>query len=170
MAECRVPPREEELSDFPDETDLPAAACLPRLAAVLFSPRVTAPPDADRSAARLDKWLWAMRVFKTRPLATDACRAGSVEINQLVAKPAREVHAGEVVVVRLGLFTRTLRVVGVPRSRVGAKLVPEFCVDLTPPEEFEKLRERSVQQVLAREKGSGRPTKRDRREIDGFFG
>ena len=111
-----------------------------------------------------------MRVFKTRPLATEACRVGSVEINQLVAKPAREVHAGEVVVVRLGLFTRTLRVVGVPRSRVGAKLVPEFCVDLTPPEEFEKLRERSVQQVLAREKGSGRPTKRDRREIDGFFG
>ena len=94
-----------------------------------------------------------MRVFKTRPLATDACRAGSVEINQLVAKPAREVHAGEVVVVRLGLFTRTLRVVAVPRSRVGAKLVPEFCVDLTPPEEFEKLRERSGQRA-ADEAGS----------------
>jgi len=131
---------------------------------------VIPPPDADRSAARLDKWLWAMRVFKTRPLATDACRAGSVDVNNLVAKPAREVHAGEVVVVRLGLFTRTLRVVGVPRSRVGAKLLPDFCVELTPPEEFEKLRARSVQQGLAREKGSGRPTKRDRREIDGFFG
>ena len=130
---------------------------------------MTPPPPNDRSAARLDKWLWAMRVFKTRPLATDACRAGRVEINQLVAKPAREVHAGEVVTVRQGLFTRTLRVVGVPRSRVGAKLLPEYCVDLTPPEEFEKLRERSVQQVLAREKGSGRPTKRDRREIDGLF-
>ena len=95
-----------------------------------------------------------MRVFKTRPLATDACRAGSVEINGLVAKPAREVHAGEVVVVRLGLFTRTLRVVGVPRSRVGAKLVPEFCVDLTPPEEFEKLRERSVQAAKMFDDGS----------------
>jgi ribosome-associated heat shock protein Hsp15 len=111
-----------------------------------------------------------MRVFKTRPIATEACRAGSVEINERVAKPAREVHAGEVVKVKLGLFTRTLRVVGVPRSRVGAKLLPDFCVDLTPPEEFEKLRERSVQQASARESGSGRPTKRERREIDGFFG
>lgn len=110
-----------------------------------------------------------MRVFKTRALATDACRAGSVAVNELVAKPAREVHAGEVVTVRQGLFTRTLRVVAVPRSRVGAKLLPEFCVDLTPPEEFERLRERSVQQLLAREKGSGRPTKKDRREIDGLF-
>jgi len=126
-------------------------------------------PAADRSAARLDKWLWAMRVFKTRALATDACRAGSVEVNELAAKPAREVHAGEIVTVRQGLFTRTLRVGGVPRSRVGAKLLPEYCVDLTPPEEYERLRERSVQQVLAREKGSGRPTKRERRLIDGLF-
>lgn len=110
-----------------------------------------------------------MRVFKTRALATEACRAGSVTINELPAKPAREVHTGEVVAVRQGLFTRTLRVVGVPRSRVGAKLLPEFCADLTPPEEFEKLRERSVQQVLAREKGSGRPTKRERRRLDDLF-
>jgi ribosome-associated heat shock protein Hsp15 len=126
-------------------------------------------PAADRTAARLDKWLWAMRLFKTRALATDACRAGSVTVNELVAKPAREVHAGEIVAVKRGLFTRTLRVVGVPRSRVGAKLLPEFCVDLTPPEEYERLRERSVQQVLAREKGSGRPTKRDRRLLDDLF-
>jgi ribosome-associated heat shock protein Hsp15 len=131
--------------------------------------RVTSIPVSDRSAARLDKWLWAMRVFKTRPLATDACRAGSVAINELVAKPAREVRAGEIVTVKQGMFTRTLRVVGVPRSRVGAKLLPEFCVDLTPPEEFERLRERSVQQLLAREKGSGRPTKRDRRLLDDLF-
>lgn len=150
---------------------MPAAANLLRFAAVFISNRVTSSPAApDRSAARLDKWLWAMRVFKTRALATDACRAGSVAVNELVAKPAREVHAGEVVAVKQGLFTRTLRVVGVPRSRVGAKLLPEFCADLTPPEEFERLRERSVQQVLAREKGSGRPTKRERREIDGLFG
>lgn len=111
-----------------------------------------------------------MRVFKTRALATDACRAGSVAVNELPAKPAREVHAGEVVTVKQGLFTRTLRVVAVPRSRVGAKLLPEFCVDLTPPEEVEKLRERSVQQLMAREKGSGRPTKRDRRLMDDLLG
>lgn len=110
-----------------------------------------------------------MRVFKTRALATDACRAGSVAVNELVAKPAREVHAGEVVAVKLGLYTRTLKVVAVPRSRVGAKLLPEYCVELTPPEEIEKFKERSVQQVLAREKGSGRPTKKDRRLMDQLF-
>jgi ribosome-associated heat shock protein Hsp15 len=126
-------------------------------------------PAAERTADRLDKWLWAMRVFRTRALATDACRAGSVAVNELVAKPAREVHAGEIVMVKQGLFTRTLQVVGVPRSRVGAKLLPDYCVDLTPPEEYERLRERSVQQVLAREKGSGRPTKRDRRLLDDLF-
>ena len=126
-------------------------------------------PAAERTADRLDKWLWAMRVFRTRALATDACRAGSVAVNELVAKPAREVHAGEIVTVKQGLFTRTLQVVGVPRSRVGAKLLPDYCVDLTPPEEYERLRERSVQQVLAREKGSGRPTKRDRRLLDDLF-
>ena len=120
-------------------------------------------------SGRLDKWLWAVRVFKTRALATDACRAGGVTVNELTAKPARDVRPGEMVAVRQGLFTRTLRVVGIPRSRVGAKVLAEYCADLTPPEEFEKLRERSVQQVLAREKGSGRPTKRDRRLMDRAF-
>lgn len=125
-------------------------------------------PPSD-SAARLDKWLWAVRAFKTRSLATDACRAGSVTVNEFPAKPGRDVHAGETVGVRLGLMTRTLRVIGVPRSRVGAKLVAEFCTDLTPPEEWEKVRQANVQQVLAREKGSGRPTKRDRRLLDRLF-
>ncbi|MCX6471422.1 MAG: S4 domain-containing protein [Corynebacteriales bacterium] len=136
----------------------------------MTAPSAPSPAPVDRSAARLDKWLWAMRVFKTRALATDACRAGSVSVNELTAKPAREVHAGELVAIKQGLFTRTLRVVAVPRSRVGAKLLPDYCVDLTPPEEVEKLRERSVQQVLAREKGSGRPTKRDRRLLDDLLG
>jgi ribosome-associated heat shock protein Hsp15 len=119
--------------------------------------------------ARLDKWLWAVRLFKTRSLAADAIRAGSVAINDLPAKPAREVHAGETVTVQQGLVRRTLRVVAAPVSRVGAKLVPDYCIDLTPPEEFEKARAHRIQQVLARAKGSGRPTKRERREIDRFF-
>ena len=119
--------------------------------------------------ARLDKWLWAVRLFKTRALATDACRAGTVEINGQAAKPARDVHAGEIITVRQGLITRTLRVLGVPRSRVSAKLALDFCQDLTPAAEFEKQRQFRLQHVLAREKGSGRPTKRDRREIDRLF-
>ena len=125
--------------------------------------------SAADSAARLDKWLWAVRAFKTRSLATDACRAGSVTVNELPAKPGRDVHAGEVVGVRLGLMTRTLRVVGVPRSRVGAKLVAEFCADLTPASEWEKVKVDRLQHVLGREKGSGRPTKRDRRLLDQLF-
>jgi ribosome-associated heat shock protein Hsp15 len=116
-------------------------------------------------AIRLDKWLWAVRLFKTRSLATDACRAGSVAVNDQTAKPARDVRAGETVTVKQGLVTRTLRVAGVPRSRVGAKAVASFCLDLTPSEEFEKAKEQRVQHLLAREKGSGRPTKRDRRVL-----
>jgi len=125
--------------------------------------------DSPTADARLDKWLWAVRLFKTRALATDACRAGSVDLGGQPVKPAREVHPGEIVTVRQGLVTRTLRVVASPPGRVGAKRVPEYCLDLTPPAEFEKLREHRLQQVLAREKGSGRPTKRDRRAIDRLF-
>ena len=127
------------------------------------------PPDVV-ATARLDKWLWAVRIFKTRAVATDACRAGSVDVNDRPAKPAREVHVGETVTVRQGLVTRTLLVRGAPRFRVGAKLVPGFCEDRTPPEEFAKVQQQHVQQILAREKGSGRPTKRERRVIDQLFG
>ena len=89
---------------------------------------------------RLDKWLWAVRLFKTRALAADAVRAGSVEINARPAKPAREVHAGETVTVQQGLVLRTLRVLGSQESRVGTKLVAEYCTDLTPESEFAKAR------------------------------
>lgn len=121
------------------------------------------------SAARLDKWLWAVRLFKTRSLATDACRAGSVAINGRPAKPARDVRAGETVTVRVGLIVRTLVVRAVPPSRVGAPRVAEFCEDRTPADEFEKTRRQRVQQFLARERGSGRPTKRDRRALERLF-
>jgi ribosome-associated heat shock protein Hsp15 len=121
------------------------------------------------SVGRLDKWLWAVRIFKSRSLASDACRAGSVTVNELPAKPARDVRPGETITVQQGLVLRTLKVLDVPRSRVGAKLVANFCTDLTPQEEFDKRRENPVQHILAREKGSGRPTKRDRRLLDRLF-
>jgi ribosome-associated heat shock protein Hsp15 len=125
---------------------------------------------ATIEVGRLDRWLWAVRLFRSRSLATDACRAGSVEVNGSVAKPARDIRVGERVEVRQGLITRILDVRGIPESRVGAKRVPEFCSDLTPPAEFERLRNHRVQQLLAREKGSGRPTKKERRSIDRFLG
>src|SRR6188474_3494905 len=121
--------------------------------------------DSDRSAARLDKWLWAVRVFKTRPLATEACRAGKVLIGELEAKPGRDVHVGELVTVRVGAVTRTLKVVAMPRSRVAAKQLPEFMADLTPPAEYERAKQASIEHLLARQRGEGRPTKKDRREM-----
>lgn len=125
---------------------------------------------AEPALGRLDKWLWSVRVFKSRSLASDACRAGSVSINDQPAKPARDVRAGETVTVRQGLVLRTLRVTGIPKSRVGPKVVANFCTDLTPPEELAKARENPLLHMLEREKGSGRPTKRDRRLLDRFLG
>jgi len=119
---------------------------------------------------RVDKWLWAVRIFKTRSLATDACRAGSVAVNGRPAKASREVRIGELVIVRQGLILRTLAVRGVPPSRVSPKMVGAYCDDRTPPEEFQKAQKQRVQHFLARAKGSGRPTKRDRRLLDRLLG
>ena len=126
--------------------------------------------ESSANAARVDRWLWSLRLFKTRSLATDACKAGSVEVGGQPVKPAREVKPGEVVTVRQGLILRTLLVVGLPVSRVGAVRVPEFYEDRTAPEEFEKARLHRVQQLMARERGTGRPTKRDRRALEDLFG
>jgi ribosome-associated heat shock protein Hsp15 len=92
-----------------------------------------------------------------------------VDVNEQTAKPSRDLRPGELVTVRQGLVIRTLKVVAIPRSRIGAKLVAMYCTDLTPPSEFEKQREFRLQHVIAREKGSGRPTKRDRRDLDRLF-
>ncbi|HEX2862626.1 MAG TPA: S4 domain-containing protein [Lacunisphaera sp.] len=118
---------------------------------------------------RLDKWLWSVRVFKTRPLATDACRAGKVLIGELEAKPGRDVHIGEIVTVRVGALTRTLKVTGLPRSRVAAKQLPEYLTDLTPAAEYERARQAGIEHLLARQRGAGRPTKKDRRDMGRLF-
>lgn len=127
---------------------------------------ISAPAPAE---GRLDKWLWSVRVFKTRAQATAACREGTISVNGLVAKPSRDMRGGEIISAKIGLVQRTLRVVAVPVSRVGAKKVPEFCEDQTPPEELAKARQQPVQQFLARARGEGRPTKKDRRELDSVF-
>lgn len=127
------------------------------------------PSAADPASARLDKWLWSVRLFRTRSLATDACRAGSVTVGGQTAKPAREVRVGETVSVRQGLVTRTLVVRAAPARRVAARQVAAYVDDRTPPEEFARARNRPVENFLAREKGSGRPTKRDRRRLERVF-
>jgi ribosome-associated heat shock protein Hsp15 len=118
---------------------------------------------------RLDKWLWSVRVFKTRPDATAACRAGKVLIGELEAKPGRDIHVGETVTVRVGVITRTLKVLGLPKSRVGAKLLAAYVEDLTPAAEYERARQAGIEHMLARERGQGRPTKKDRRDMGRLF-
>ena len=117
---------------------------------------------------RLDKWLWSVRVFKTRPEATAACRAGKVLLGELEAKPGRDIHVGETVTVRVGTVTRTLKVAGLPRTRVGAKLLADYLQDLTPAAEYERAKQAAVEHSLARERG--RPTKKERRDLSEFFG
>jgi len=118
---------------------------------------------------RLDKWLWTVRVYKTRPLATDACRAGKISVGELEAKPGRDVHLGETITVRTGAVTRTLKVLAMPRSRVAAKQLPEFMQDLTPAAEYERAKQAGIEHRLARESGRGRPTKKERRDLSQLF-
>ncbi|MGZ4962330.1 MAG: RNA-binding S4 domain-containing protein [Limisphaerales bacterium] len=117
---------------------------------------------------RIDKWLWAVRVFKTRSLATDACRNGRVTIGGKLVKPSREVRIGETIVVQKDELTRTFKVLGVLERRVGAQVAKEFVEDLTPASEFEKKREPNFLPPMYRPKGAGRPTKRDRRALDSY--
>ncbi len=115
---------------------------------------------------RLDQWLWAVRVYKSRTLAADAIKAAHVRVNGETTKPSHEAKPGEIVTARIGVMTRTLRVIAAPPSRVGSKLVPQFAEDLTPPEEYEKRRQPNLLPPGFRPRGAGRPTKRERREMD----
>lgn len=115
---------------------------------------------------RIDLWLWAVRVFKTRALAVEAIKARHVKVNEAETKPAHEARPGELVTARVGLMTRTLRVLDAPPSRVAAKQVVQYAQDLTPPEERAKREERALRAPAFRPKGAGRPTKRERRVID----
>lgn len=120
----------------------------------------------EREKVRIDRWLWAVRVFKTRTLAAEACRGGKVEIDGENVKPSRLVRSGERVEVNKEGVLREFRVIRVLEKRVGAKRVTEFAEDLTPPERLEVRKETLAQAILRRDAGTGRPTKRDRRDID----
>ena len=89
---------------------------------------------------RIDKWLWTVRLFKTRSMATDACNAGKVKMNGTNVKPSKNIKADEVFEVHIGQLVKTVKVLDAPKSRVGAPLVPQYCEDLTPPEEYERVR------------------------------
>lgn len=115
---------------------------------------------------RIDKWLWAVRVFKTRSQATDACRSGKVKIDNQIVKASREVLPGCVINIDLKQFLKTVKVLKVLDKRVGAKLVPEFMEDLTPEEEYQKQQIKRETNYELWQRGYGRPTKKARRQID----
>jgi ribosome-associated heat shock protein Hsp15 len=115
---------------------------------------------------RIDKWLWAVRIFKTRSQATLACKSGKVKINDANAKPSREVRTGEIISVNLSSLQKKVKVTALLSNRVSAKLVENYVEDLTPPEEYEELKMKREVGFEFRLRGIGRPTKKERREIE----
>lgn len=117
---------------------------------------------------RIDKYLWAIRVFKTRNMASNACKKGQVRVDNVIAKPSKEVFAGEHIIIRKNQINYQFMVLNTPENRVGAKLVDLYRKDTTPKTEFEKFDLLKYSKDYYRKKGAGRPTKKDRRDIDQF--
>ena len=117
---------------------------------------------------RIDKWLWAVRLFKTRSLATEECKKGRVTIDGVQVKPSRVPKPGDIIKVRKNPVTYSYKVIGLVGKRIGAKLVHEYVEDITPPEELKILEMRAQMGSFGRDRGAGRPTKKDRRDLDRF--
>lgn len=120
------------------------------------------------SEARIDKWLWAARIFKTRTVAAEACKKGRISINGSQIKPSRMIKEGEIIQVRKPPVTYSFRVLQTIEKRVGAKLVPEVMENVTPPDQYELLELSKISGFVDRARGTGRPTKKERRSLDEF--
>ena len=119
--------------------------------------------------ARIDKWLWAARIFKTRTIAAEACKKGRISVNGSQVKPARMIKPGDVVQVRKPPVTYSFKVLQAIEKRVGAKLVPEIMENVTTPDQYELLEMSRISGFVDRARGTGRPTKKERRDLDDFF-
>ena len=119
--------------------------------------------------ARIDKWLWAARIFKTRTIAADACKNGRVAVNGVNVKPSRMVKADDVVAVRKPPVTYSFRVLKTIEMRVGAKLLPDIYENVTTADQYELLEMNRISGFVDRARGTGRPTKKDRRQLDAFI-
>ena len=117
---------------------------------------------------RIDQYLWAVRYFKSRSIATKACKKGQVKVNDQVAKPSRKVFPTDKIIVRKEQVNLSLDVLDIPKSRIGAKLVDIYRINTTPKDAFKQNELQSLAQDYYREKGEGRPTKKDRRELDNY--
>ena len=118
---------------------------------------------------RIDKYLWAIRVFKTRTEATDACKGGKIKVNGSDIKPSRMIKAGDTISARKGVITYTYKVIEPIEKRQGAKLVPQYAENLTPQSELDKLKAPVETFFLKRDRGTGRPTKKERRQMDSLW-
>lgn len=125
-----------------------------------------------KSEVRIDKWLWAMRIFKTRTIATDACKKGRVTIGTVdagvIAKPSRMIKVDDIINVRKSPITYSFRVKALTENRLGAKLVPEYMDNITPQSQYDLLEVVKISGFIDRRKGLGRPTKREGRELAKF--
>ena len=131
--------------------------------------RVTSDNKVRMEEARIDKWLWASRIFKTRSIAADACKNGRVTVGNVTVKPSRMVKVGETVSVRKPPITYSFRILKTIEQRVGAKLLPEIYENVTAPEQYELLEMTRISGFVDRARGTGRPTKKDRRSLDAFL-
>ena len=122
------------------------------------------------SEARIDKWLWAARIFKTRSIASDACKNGRVAVNGVNVKPSRMVKEGDTISVRKPPVTYSFKILKPIEQRVGAKLLPEIYENVTPQDQYELLEMNRISGFVNRQRGTGRPTKKDRRALDDFVG
>ncbi len=121
-----------------------------------------------KTEVRIDKWMWAVRIFKTRTISTDACKKGRVTVGNTVVKPSRMIKVGDIVCVRKPPVTYSFRVVALTENRLGAKLVPEYMENITPKSQLDLLEVVKISGFVDRRKGLGRPTKREGRELSRF--
>lgn len=119
---------------------------------------------------RIDKWMWATRIFKTRTIAAEACKKNRIMINGVNVKPSRMIKVDDVIQVRKPPVTYSFKVLALSQNRMGAKLVPEYLENVTTPEQYEILEMNRISGFVDRAKGQGRPTKKDRRELEQFAG
>lgn len=117
---------------------------------------------------RIDKWLWAVRIFKTRTVASEACKKGRVAIGNVAVKPSRNIRIGEIIEVRKPPVTFSFKVLALTDRRMGAPKVPEFMENVTPPDQYELLELSRVSGFVDRQRGAGRPTKKERRDLEQF--
>lgn len=123
----------------------------------------------DVTEVRIDKWLWAVRLFKSRTLAVEACKKGRVFMNNVTIKPSRMIKVDDIIQIKRPPITYSFKVLALTEKRMGAKLVPDFMENVTPKSEYDILEMTKVSGFVDRARGEGRPTKKDRRELENFI-